>query len=261
MPVKTPLPYEPYVKLDQIIRITLRPPEEANISPPTVLPTSEPTTAQYSKTLANTDFPTFSPSNVIHTTIAQLHLVGTNTAGAANTLNWRMLRNGMSVSVGFLSVPAGQFWRLFISWFGVNPGDLLEVRLWASLAGMNYDYNGLQLHPTRFRTVEGLNAPQWVNFTSFVQAPTLVAANAPSGIALEGFRPVHLDWVFASLGAPAAFEILVPRATMGLGRQGFGDVVGPINAGAAATAATRAALTQIRNWMPTLVELSIWRLW
>lgn len=260
MPVKVPVPYAPYIKIDQTILINLKTPQE-NFITPVELPTTEPATGQWVKTLAAADFPTVSPTNLLYAGVAYLGIVGRNTAAASRTIFWRMLKGGTAVATGSFSVPATHFYRIFAFWYGVAIGETLEMKLWAPVAGVNYDWTGFQIHPSRVGTNESLNSACYTELALSI-APVWSSAGAPGGAVTTGlFYPHHIDFTFAWLSVvTATYDIVFPKVVSKFGRISHGDWASADNI-LSATDANRTGLTQLRNRIPATIKLTIWKLW
>lgn len=258
MPVKTPLPYHPYIKLEQTIRISLKAPVENSFAAVT-LPTTEPVDGQFKRTLLAGDFYEITPSDCYRLDIFYLAIVGY--CPTAATIYWRMRKNGAIVASGSFAVSAANYYRIYAIWQGIAVGDIVELRLWSSVADSRYDYTGWQIHPSRVCTVESLNSPCSVSFEGLVAAPVWTGTNAPTGtVTTTGFAAQHLDATLATVTAATAYDILFPRVTNRLFRTAYGDTTAPINTASTATATTR-ALTQLRSWIPTMLKLKVWKLW
>ena len=262
MSVKVPIPYQPFVKIEQVIRISLKTPEENSFAP-VLLPSTEPAVAQYSKTLVAEDFPTVSPSNLEYMAIAFCGFVGQNTATATRTIYWRMFKNGTSIANGSFSVSASYFYRIFAIWQGVAVGQTIAMKLWADVADVvNYDWNGFHIHLSRVVTPEGLNLPCKTEFQSLFGVPVWNGANAPGGtVTPSSFAAHSCDYHLLYISSSTFIDMLFPKVTYKLYRIGYGDNTAPVNSISSATATTRAGLTQIRNWHPVLIKLVIYKIW
>jgi len=258
MPVKVPIPYQPYIKTEQVITIKLKAPVENLQSTPTSLPTAEPSTSQYSKTLASTDFPTISPTPQNVSYVALVFLGGKNTDAASQTVYWRMLKNGVSIATGSASVSAGYFWTLNAFFFGVVAGDVLEVRLWASATTVNWDYDAFQVQASRLVTAEALNSPCTVNFIAFSVNPNLTKGT-PAVYSSYALYPHHLDISLPSTGTPTVYDINFPKSNYGLYRINIGDY-SYLNSSSLVTSSSNRPY-YYRNYVPDTIKLTIWKFW
>jgi len=166
----------------QIITIELKDAVENLQSTPTSLPTSEPAESQISITLAEADLPVVklngSPNIPTITYIALVYAGGKNTDTASQTVYWRMLKNGSSLSNGSFSVSADYYWTISAFFFDVKAGDTIELRLWASSSNVNWDYDAYACQVTRpFPYESGISKIIWVRTEDIVAHPTLSLGN------------------------------------------------------------------------------------
>ena len=166
----------------KIITIELKDAVENLQSTPTSLPTSEPADSQISITLAEADLPVVklndSPNIPTITYIALVYAGGKNTDTASQTVYWRMLKNGSSLSNGSFSVAADYYWTISAGFFDVNAGDTLELRLWASSSAVNWDYDAHACQASRpFPFVSGISKILWVQTKDITEHPTLSLGN------------------------------------------------------------------------------------
>jgi len=173
----------------KIITIELPSAVENLQSTPTSLPTSEPAESQISITLAEADLPVVklngSPNIPTITYTALVYAGGKNTDAASQTVYWRMLKNGSSLSNGSFSVSADYYWTITAGFFDVNAGDTIELRLWASSTNVNWDYDAHVCQCTRlFPYASGISKVLWVQTKDIVEHPTLSSGN-PSGISYK----------------------------------------------------------------------------
>lgn len=133
------------------LNITNTTPIETIIGTPVSLPTVEPGTPQISITLASNNFPVMTPSPYSAKYAAILTVAGKNNDAAAQTVNYRILKNGTSIATGSqTSIPTTNLWtQNYTNFFDVQAGDTLAVSLWASTANLTYDYYAPQIVFTR----------------------------------------------------------------------------------------------------------------
>ena len=165
----------------KIITIELKDAVENLQSTPTSLPTSEPAESQISITPAEADLPVVKLNGLDIPTITYTALVyagGQNTDSASQTVYWRMLKNGSSLSTGSFSVSASYYWTITARYFDVNAGDTIELRLWASSTNVNWDYDAHVCQYTRpFPYASGIVADLWVKTKDIVEHPALSQGN------------------------------------------------------------------------------------
>ncbi len=179
----------------KIITIELKDAVENLQSTPTSLPTSEPAESQISITLAEADLPIVklndSPNIPTITYTALVYAGGKNTDTASQTVYWRELKNGASLSTGSFSVSADYYWTISAGYFDVNAGDTIELRLWASSTNVNWDYDAYACQYTRpFPYASDVAVDLWVRTKNIVLHPTLSKGN-PSAAANERYYLVN----------------------------------------------------------------------
>jgi hypothetical protein len=112
---------------------------------PVALPTTEPTDPQFQYTVAEADVPYFTPSLASSIKVCQMLSAGRNTDAAAQTVYWRMVKwvSGAwsSVANGSQSVSAAYYYTVNAFFTNVAIGDLLGLKLWATSANVNHDYD------------------------------------------------------------------------------------------------------------------------
>jgi len=166
----------------KVITIELKDAVENLQDTPTALPTEEPTESQISITLAEADLPVVklngSPNIPTVTYTMLLYAGGKNEDTADQTVYWRMLKNGESLSNGSFSVSAGYYWTLTCGFFDVKAGDTLELRLWASSSNVNWDYHAYACQATRcFPYPSDVSKVIWVKTKDIVAHPELSLGN------------------------------------------------------------------------------------
>jgi hypothetical protein len=112
---------------------------------PVALPTTEPTDPQFQYTVAEADVPYFTPPLTSSIKVCQMLSAGRNTDAAAQTVYWRMVKwvSGAwsSVANGSQSVSANYYYTVVAHFTNVAIGDLLGLKLWATSANVNHDYD------------------------------------------------------------------------------------------------------------------------
>jgi len=138
--------------------ITYPAPYENLQDTPTDLPTAEPGTPQISYTVASGDLPVILPSLPDNGKyVAYLIAAGKNTSASSQTVYFRMKKNGASITNGSSSVSAGYFYTRMFWFFDVQPGDVLEIYLWASSSEVNWDYEARFIYVTRMGRIDVLH--------------------------------------------------------------------------------------------------------
>jgi hypothetical protein len=142
----------PWFKGRVDVSISYPDPDETPLETPVDLPTSEPAEAQISYTLASGHMPMWSPFELPHSKMMMLYTGGKNTSGGTLTVYWRVKVNGVNNSVGSnTAVSASAYWTLNSLGLPIpaSVGDVVDVYLWASGAGVELRYKAFACTPTR----------------------------------------------------------------------------------------------------------------
>jgi len=117
---------------------------------PLALPSSEPTDAQVSYTVASKHMPVWS-HELNHVKTAVLYAAGRNNSASSAKVYYRVLKNGANVATGSgNSIPAGYLYSgSFPLFFDVQSGDVLSCKLWAE--GFDLRRTGVYVYPTRIK--------------------------------------------------------------------------------------------------------------
>lgn len=189
---------------------------------PVAVPTSEPETSQIIYTLASTDFHTFSFNPYSKLFSAFIAGAGRNTDASSRTLYWRVLKNGASVATGNVSVSTNRYYTIsYYNLPNVVVGDVIELRLWASGANVDYRWQGLAMFCSQVKTSSLKNIIQKVAiaasvFPVFTQGTP--AVNATQALQVYNGDTPNLITGNANLDCSAH------DSTYGLFRVNYGDV-------------------------------------
>jgi hypothetical protein len=166
----------PSISSKKTLTITMQPPQETLQGSPTLLPTSEPSAGneQISYTVQSSDLPTFNIQPETKVWIAIIHAAGKYVT--AGTLNYRMKKNGASVTTGSSSVSANTYYTRMLCFYNVQVGDVLKVSLWSNRSDSNWDYNAYMVYPTRVSLSNRKRALASVAFSN-IQGLTLTQGN------------------------------------------------------------------------------------
>lgn len=110
------------------------------------LPNAEGATNQASFTVLQSDLPVITPSPISMKYAACLIVSGKCITAA--TVNYRIFKNGTSLTTTNSTGTANQFWtQNHFRWYDITVGDILEVRLWSNQTDTNLDYACLIIYP------------------------------------------------------------------------------------------------------------------
>lgn len=206
---------------------TMAVPYETLLGTPIIL-TGTSTTITFPAVQA-TDFPTFSRTSFSVKYCIMLYVSGRNQSGAAATVSYNFLKNGVSVSSGASgSVANNQNWTLSCgASTTVSVGDVFTVTL--SSAGTNIDYRhyGFQVYPTQLYISKNNNIV-FSNLTYNITSPTFSLGTSPIAAATGTFNVYPFSSLTNNLGVGGNFSAYTITAfsqhqTFGMGRIQYGD--------------------------------------
>ena len=117
----------------------------------TALPTSEPATSQVIYTITSADLPVSTDKTASMKFSAFLYGGGKNNGASSATVYYRILKNGASVATGSSSVNANYYYTVnCYQLYDVKAGDVIEIRLWASAATVDYRYKAMSVAISRY---------------------------------------------------------------------------------------------------------------
>ena len=211
----------PLLTSRKVLDITYQTPQETLLSTPETLPTSEPTTPQIGYTVAEAHLPTFSFKPYRPVWVAMVFGAGKFTT--SGTLYWRMKRNGTSVATSSTSVSANTFYTCQAYFYNVSIGDVLELALWSSVSGSNWDYKAYQIQVTRLIPFNKPRLLSPCDFSTVGSQPYLSLGN-PHVFGTGLLYPYHDDRALPST-VGATYTSLYPKDTFGLYRIYRGDSI------------------------------------
>lgn len=207
------------------------------------LPTSEPATPQLSYTIAASDVPTVAANFDLQFTLHPLLWArGRNTGGAAQTISYRLKKNGVSQATGALGSCANNYYYCVTAgykWGDTPPvvGDVVEMALWASGSGVSLTDTGMGcsasrfmknrdpltlLYLTAFQETAGTFKPSWAS--TYARNGYLVAVNrgnyngltidldamnaVNSAVGRPGFGCLRIQWGDAEVYTTAEMNTL-----------------------------------------------------
>lgn len=173
------------------VTITYPDPDETLLETPVALPTSEPASPQVSFTLATKHLPTWSPFELPHSKMMMLYAGGKNTSGEKPTVYWRAKVNGANHSTGsYPNMSASIYWTLNSLSLPVpaSVGDVVDVYLWASGAGVELQHKAFACMPTRIGPYDIALADVVVGFDG--DYPVLTKGPNPSQLPAGNWQAV-----------------------------------------------------------------------
>ncbi|MCX7781166.1 MAG: hypothetical protein N2491_09695 [Negativicutes bacterium] len=131
--------------------LTYPAPRESYDANGTALPTSEPSESQIVYTIAESDLPVTTDKAATMKFTALLWGGGKNNGTSAATVSYRILKNGTSIVTGSGSVAAGNYYTVSCyQLYDVKAGDVIEMRLWATAATVDFRYKAMVVLVTRY---------------------------------------------------------------------------------------------------------------
>lgn len=117
----------------------------------TALPVSEPTESQIVYTIQESDLPVSTDKTATMKFTALLYGGGKNNGASVATVSYRILKNGISVTIGNASVAANNYYTISCyQLYDVKAGDVVEIRLWATATTVDYKYKAMGVVVTRY---------------------------------------------------------------------------------------------------------------
>jgi len=126
---------ESVMKSHKQLNITYPSADETLYGTPEIIPTSEPGTAQVIYTISSSHLPTLSFEPINKKLLAGVVVSGKNLTASSQTLNYRVLKNGTSLTTGTLSIAANYYWTLSIYNSALNniaENDEIDIALWTA---------------------------------------------------------------------------------------------------------------------------------
>ena len=124
----------------------------------TALPTAEPAESQISYVIQESDLPVSTDKAAAMKFTALLYGGGKNSGTSSASVYYRILKNGVSVTTSNASVGAnGNYTISCYQLYDVKVGDVVEMRLWASAAMVDYRYRAMCVIVTRYVPGGALN--------------------------------------------------------------------------------------------------------
>lgn len=208
------------------INITYATPRETLQGTPTILATSEPGTVTFSYTIQQSDLPAFDGIPLSCSNMAIVFASGRNTTASLATINYRIKKNGVSLTTGSQSVTASQYWTLQLldpSLIGVSVSDVIDVYLWQTTANaLNWDWNGLAINITRIKLEPSnrvfINKKYTVSSTFPVFSSGINAGLSSPRIPVEGGNASY-----PSFSSTTTVKAMVCNSTYNSLRQYIGD--------------------------------------
>ena len=117
----------------------------------TALPTSEPATSQIIYTITSADLPVSTDKTASMKFTAFLYGGGKNNGASSATVYYRIVKNGASVATSSSSVNTNYYYTVnCYQLYDVKAGDVIEIRLWASAATVDYRYKAMSVVISRY---------------------------------------------------------------------------------------------------------------
>lgn len=207
---------------------------ETLLSTPVTLPLTEPTTAQISLTVQNTDLFTISPIVPMKNFAV---VVCSGKCPTAAQISYRLVKNGVSVSqVNNATTVANNFWTHTYNSFGeVSSGDVLEVKLWSTQADSYVDFYGMFMSPSQPEVAKRGTLLKDLSFIVPSSSPfsaTMNMSNAGSCI----LYPSSNTTTSMNVSQGTSFLYICPHLNYGLFRSPQGDASsGPYTQNSAST--------------------------
>lgn len=205
--------------------LTFSHPNPVETSPgSTSVVTTEPATGQVYVTIDSSYFATLPAGVVSNIWCAEIIFSCRNTSGASRTLNYKSLLNGSTVATGSRSVSNNNWLALSVPLSNVAVNDEVELRVWASSTGVNYDYYAVGVRPSRLflLTTESGRVTALLNRLFVAGAWSLSPPTTSFGSVTTG----GFSYCFGSHDSLTTYTnrvSIIQHATYGFVRLGLGD--------------------------------------
>ncbi|MEM3566295.1 MAG: hypothetical protein QXK47_03805 [Candidatus Bathyarchaeia archaeon] len=222
--------------------------QETLLDTPETLPTSEPATPQIGYTVQNSDLPVLSFPPYKKVWVA--FLLGAGKFPTAGTIYWRMKKNGANVASSSTSVSTNYYYTVCCFFNNVAVDDVLELALWSSVNGNNWDYKAFQIQVSRIIPTNKPRLLMPCAFTSLATHPQLTLGNPSSSV--TNLYIYHLDKNIGNINTATTYECMYPKDTYGLCQIYYGDNYLP-NSATVRTSSTYRPY-YYRNYVPAQIR-------
>lgn len=228
------------------LNITYQTPQETLLDTPETLPTSEPATPQIGYTVQNSDLPVLSLNCYRKVWVALLF--GAGKFSTSGTVYYRLKKNGVSIYSSNGSVSANLFYTVGAYFYNVNVGDSLELALWSSVSGSNWDYKAFQVQVSRLIILDKPRLMAPCIFAALSTQPVLTLGNP--GSTSYSLTPTHDDRSLAQISTSVTYTFLYPKDNYGMFTINEGDVY------SLPRLRTHSSYRPYhsRNWVPTQIK-------
>lgn len=215
------------------IRETLLP-AGSEIALPTGTEPAAATPSCISYTIQASDLPVVSPSAYSMKYTPFLVCSGKNTGVGSAIVKYSVYKNGVAVvtNQAGTAITVNNFWtQTHYRWLDVQVGDVIEVRCWADIAGVNLDYFNLVVYATRIELTQALYVLDLeVPISNGNGMPTMATLGKPAvgntgGWALVAF-PESGGYAAHGFSSTASYAVLSISNNYGIfaGRPAVGDI-------------------------------------
>lgn len=128
--------------LEKVITVSLPQPYEQLIDPPIELPTKRPSTPQFSKFLTEDDL---AKANVSYSALPRIfrYLIAVYNPNPSGTyVYFYMYLNGDLLKAGYIYINPNYYTTFSLNFFGVKPGDKIDVFFYAFASGVKWVWQG-----------------------------------------------------------------------------------------------------------------------
>lgn len=194
------------------------------------LPTTQTSSIGATYTIQQSDLPTISPSGITTQYCAVVIVSGKNTTASAITVNSQCFKNGTSLAAATNnSIAASNYWtHLGTRYNNISVGDVLNAQVWASVAGVTYDYCVLMIYPTQIIPYKQGTILKDLTFSNYASGPTL--SNVPTGTVNYGIYTTPYQFYLTSsktfnldTSGTTILGTVIPYTGFGLMRANYSD--------------------------------------
>ena len=190
----------------------------------TAVPTSEPGTGQVNVTLSSGYFTALPAQFAANDWSAFVVFSARNTGGGARTVSWKTLINGATHTTGSTSVNNNNWIAMTCPFYPIALNDVIQVKVWASNTGVNYDYYATWVRPTRVFLESA--TPQWLHVGSpFIEVETISLSPPTTAFLLPSSGGSRIPYESLEVSVGGSRKFTYPHPTYGHIRLVRGDAI------------------------------------
>lgn len=217
----------------------------------TYLPLSEPSTAQVSFTVQSGDIPVFSPPIESFVNLGVIYGLTRNDTGSTATIYRTAYVNGSPMASGNTSVTNGQKHTMWYKGYNLQVGDVIEIKLWSSIANVLYVGSGIGIVPSRICPESNIIMQNF--YMTLVNKLSFSLPGYTNYGGSEYWKPVSGELAMRETHTVFTLNTKAWECKNMIVQQYYGDVSGANATGASVTSGTYVCVNQNYK-VPTLIK-------